>query len=82
MDSQGVAFSWGSGGNRWDGAGALGLGDLEGVNFLVPTPTEITTMSGVGAKVGIYARASMVGRHVLCAVATLKRGGYIARCLT
>lgn len=57
VDSHGVAFSWGSGGTRWDGAGALGLGDLEGVNYIVPTPTEITTMSGVGAKVSVYVRA-------------------------
>ncbi|CAB1121011.1 unnamed protein product [Ectocarpus sp. CCAP 1310/34] len=51
VDSEGVAYSWGSGGSRWDGAGALGLGNLENENFLVSNPTEITTLSGVGAKV-------------------------------
>lgn len=51
VDSEGVAYSWGSGGSRWDGAGALGLGDLEDKKFLVPSPTEITALSDVGAKV-------------------------------
>ncbi|CAN0542528.1 unnamed protein product, partial [Laminaria digitata] len=29
IDTQGVAYSWGCGGSSWDGAGSLGLGDLE-----------------------------------------------------
>lgn len=51
VDSEGVAYSWGSGGSRWDGAGALGLGDLEDEKFLVSSPTEVTALSDVGAKV-------------------------------
>lgn len=51
VDSEGVAYSWGSGGSRWDGAGALGLGDLEDKKFIVPSPTEVTALSDVGAKV-------------------------------
>ncbi|CBN77994.1 conserved unknown protein [Ectocarpus siliculosus] len=60
VDSEGVAYSWGSGGSRWDGAGALGLGNLEDEKFLVSSPTEITTLSGVGAKVD---KVSAGGSH-------------------
>lgn len=52
VDGEGVAYSWGSGGSRWDGAGALGLGTLEEeTKFIVSNPTEITALSDVGAKV-------------------------------
>lgn len=51
VDTEGVAYSWGSGGSRWDGAGALGLGNLEDSKFIVSNPTEITALSEVGAKV-------------------------------
>eukprot|EP00752_Nemacystus_decipiens_P006950 g6237.t1 len=60
VDTEGVAYSWGSGGSRWDGAGALGLGDLEDQKFLVPSPTEITAFSDVGAKI---AKVSPGGSH-------------------
>lgn len=52
IDTQGVAYSWGCGGSSWDGAGSLGLGDLEETKHIVSSPTEITALSSVGAKVG------------------------------
>ncbi|CAM9729691.1 unnamed protein product [Ascophyllum nodosum] len=62
VDANGTAYSWGSGGSGWDGSGALGLGNVEGLNYIVPVPTEITAMSSVGAKV---AKACAGGSHTV-----------------
>lgn len=58
MDKGGVAYSWGYGGSGWEGAGALGLGDLSDVEYIVKSPTEISIMSDVGAKVRIGQKGS------------------------